>query len=219
MRDRPALKLTRLTVAHNVILTWWSAGMFLVGTYDLLSRWSERGVAEIFCSLDPRAANRGRYPYIVYLFYLSKYYELLDTVILVLKKKKVIFLHWYHHAIVITMVWCWLESGTVYAHQGLLFNTFVHIWMYHYYCLAALGQSVWYKRYITALQIIQFVTAMVLTIIYFWVSFTRGCSAKERIAVVYSTVTNLSFLLLFIQFYRVTYHQGRRPSKESVKKD
>lgn len=34
-----------------------------------------------------------------YIFYLSKYYEFVDTFILVLRKKPVIFLHVYHHAV------------------------------------------------------------------------------------------------------------------------
>lgn len=33
-----------------------------------------------------------------YLNYLLKFYEHLDTYVLILKKKRVIFLHWYHHA-------------------------------------------------------------------------------------------------------------------------
>ena len=42
----------------------------------------------------------------VFIFYLSKYYEFLDTILLVLKKKPLDFLHCYHHAIVPTG--CWL---------------------------------------------------------------------------------------------------------------
>lgn len=41
-------------------------------------------------------------------------------------------------------------------------NTFVHIWMYLYYALAAVGPSVhkylWWKKYLTTLQMVSFKT-------------------------------------------------------------
>lgn len=47
-----------------------------------------------------------------YLFYLSKYYELLDTVFLVLRKRPLNFLHVYHHAIVMPMCWYAINQGS-----------------------------------------------------------------------------------------------------------
>ena len=45
--------------------------------------------------------------YFTYMFYLSKYYELIDTVILALRKKPTIPLHVYHHAIMLFGAWAW----------------------------------------------------------------------------------------------------------------
>ena len=48
----------------------------------------------------------GPMQYCLYIFYTSKFYELLDTVLMVLKKKPLGFLHVYHHTIVLAMYGC-----------------------------------------------------------------------------------------------------------------
>ena len=54
------------------------------------------------------------------------------------------------------MAWGWLEHVQTLQHLGLLFNTGVHVLMYYYYFCRVLGRSVWWKRYLTMLQIVQF---------------------------------------------------------------
>ena len=39
--------------------------------------------------------------------YLVKWYELSDTLFLILRKREIIFLHWYHHAA--TLLLCWIQ--------------------------------------------------------------------------------------------------------------
>ncbi|CAG8460554.1 2614_t:CDS:2 [Funneliformis caledonium] len=102
------------TAAHNLILCLLSAIMFGYAVIDFFHRYQERGIGECFCTSDS-SSNKGRLFYVTYAYYLSKFDELFDTVILVLKKKPIIFLHWYHHAIVILMVWSWLEDANMYA--------------------------------------------------------------------------------------------------------
>ena len=97
----------------------------------------------------------------MYVYYLSKIPELFDTAILALKKvpihvahtrlpylymkKPIIFLHWYHHSIVILMVWSWIQDVSTFAAYGMLANCFIHIWMYAYYGMSSLGMNVWFK--------------------------------------------------------------------------
>ena len=41
----------------------------------------------------------------IFIYCTTKIFECVDTVILILKKKKIIFLHWFHH--IVTMLFCW----------------------------------------------------------------------------------------------------------------
>ncbi|CAG01443.1 unnamed protein product, partial [Tetraodon nigroviridis] len=88
----------------------------------------------------------------------------------ILRKKdsQVTFLHVYHHA---TMIFNWW-LGVKYVAGGQSFfigllNTFVHIIMYSYYGLAAIGphmqKYLWWKKYLTSLQLVQFVMFLLHT--------------------------------------------------------
>ena len=94
---------------------------------------------------------------VIYLFYLSKYYEFFDTFLLYLNGKTPIFLQKYHH---IGAVICW-HLLYVYKVDCLwipsIANSFVHTIMYSYYlgCLLKINQVRFIKKYITSLQLVQ----------------------------------------------------------------
>lgn len=75
-------------------------------------------------------------------------------------------LHVVHHGIMPLSVWPGLKfmPGGHASFFGLL-NTFVHIFMYAYYMLSAMGPKykkyVWWKQHMTTLQMVQFVGIMV----------------------------------------------------------
>lgn len=92
------------------------------------------------------------------VYYYSKYYELLDTILLVLRVKPTSFLHVFHHAVVISMSWLWVDQVQTLQFIGLLANTAVHVVMYYYYYLTVICKSPWWKKYITWMQIVQFVS-------------------------------------------------------------
>ena len=93
-----------------------------------------------------------------YIFYLSKYYELVDTALLMLRGKRVIALHAIHHAF-IPLTMCILFDGGVSVSLVSLsiVNGFVHFVMYGYFLAVDLGFAppLWWKRSITQLQILQ----------------------------------------------------------------
>ena len=85
----------------------------------------------------------------------------------VLRKKndQISMLHVIHHGIMPFSTWV----GVKFTPGGhctffVLLNSFVHVWMYFYYMVAAMGPQykrfIWWKIYLTKLQIVQFMTIM-----------------------------------------------------------
>ena len=69
------------------------------------------------------------------VYYLSKYYELLDTVLQMMRGRPPphFALHVYHHSCVLMMSWAWCEYQQTLQFGGLIFNTAVHVVMYLYF--------------------------------------------------------------------------------------
>ncbi|KAH6935252.1 hypothetical protein HPB50_004821 [Hyalomma asiaticum] len=97
-------------------------------------------------------------------FYVFKLSELADTVFFVLRKKnrQISALHVVHHVVVVWNLWLDVTYGAQ-SHGMFIMclNTFVHVFMYTYYFFAALGPAykrlLWWKKYMTMMQISQFV--------------------------------------------------------------
>lgn len=83
-------------------------------------------------------------------------------------------------------------------------NSYVHVIMYGYYFLTSfkpeLKQSIWWKKYITQVQMAQFS----ILIIYFGVPIFTACQFPKSL-LAFLTVQNLFMLLLFADFYYKAY--------------
>ncbi|CAH1108370.1 unnamed protein product [Psylliodes chrysocephalus] len=142
-----------------------------------------------------------------YYFHLSKYTDLIDTIIFLLRKKysQVSVLHVYHHS---TMpFWTWMcvkynPCGRLTFHA--LLNSFVHIVMYTYYLLSAFGprirKYVWWKKYVTMCQMVQ----LVLTSLHAAQSAIYGCNVFLILSVL-NSVQSTIYLILFWFFYKQAY--------------
>lgn len=89
------------------------------------------------------------------LFTVSKFFELIDTMFMVLKKKKIPFLHWYHHMTVLWFAWDASVHQEPIAVYFCVMNYFVHAIMYFYYFLTSLGWRPKWDFTVTFLQIAQ----------------------------------------------------------------
>ncbi|KAH1009744.1 elongation of very long chain fatty acids protein 7 [Dendroctonus ponderosae] len=141
-------------------------------------------------------------------YFFSKITELLDTVFFVLRKKdsQISFLHVYHHSI--TMVGSWAYLKYLPGEQGVFIgflNSLVHVVMYFYYFLSALGpryqKYLWWKKYMTWMQLTQF------GIMLLYLAFIVVMDCKLPRALTYFFVANVMiFIYLFSDYYRKAYY-------------
>lgn len=154
-----------------------------------------------------------------YLYFLSKFIELLDTVFFVLRKKnnQVTFLHIYHHLSMPFKSWI---TTKYYAGGSMIMipmiNSFIHVIMYTYYLLAGLGPKVqkylWWKKYLTVLQLIQFLTGIIhLTIAL--VRPSEDCNIS-KIYMFGNLLVALLFYFLFNHFYKQAYTKAKKEAAD-----
>jgi len=106
----------------------------------------------------------------VFLHYLCKYLDFTDTLIIVLRKKdeQLSFLHLWHHATIV-VVWGWVvntwptaeEGGSAAYAYGAWINSIIHVIMYGYYGLTAMGIKPPFKKAVTMCQLTQFASCIV----------------------------------------------------------
>jgi len=164
MKNRKPLELRRLLIFYNFFMVIFSAWM----CYELwVSGWGSGysyRCQPVDYSNTPKALRMAR---ACWWYYFSKFIEFTDTFFFILRKKfnHVSLLHVIHHGCMPMSVWFGVRftPGGHSTFFGLL-NTFVHVFMYTYYGMAALGPRyhkwLWWKQYMTTLQMVQFVGIM-----------------------------------------------------------
>ncbi|CAL4130625.1 unnamed protein product [Meganyctiphanes norvegica] len=146
-----------------------------------------------------------------YWYFISKLTDLIDTLFFVLNKKyqNISLLHVIHHAIMpinTYFVIRYMPGG--HSTFMALLNTLVHIVMYTYYGVSAMGPQyrkyLWWKKYLTKMQITQFV----LVIIHESQIAFIDCKVPSAIALWIGSSTAM-FLIFFLDFYMKAYKNGK----------
>jgi len=221
MRNREPFKLANLFIIHNLYLTVISGALLVLYLEQLIPSLWNYGFYNNICG-----SPGWTQPLVLlyYLNYLTKYLEFLDTVFLFLKKKPLTFLHTYHHGATALLCYTQLNGHTSVSWVPIVLNLTVHVVMYWYYFQSARGVRIWWKKYITMLQITQFV--LDLAIIYFagwgYVASTYlpmlphvGSCAGEEWAALSGVAILTSYLVLFIMFYFSTY---KKSAKKAIRR-
>ncbi|KAF3317751.1 hypothetical protein TWF173_009577 [Orbilia oligospora] len=216
MADRKPLRLNALFQIHNVFLTFLSGSLLVLAMEQLIPILLRHGLFYGICNINSYT------PKLVVIYY----FELLDTVFLFLKKKPLTFLHTYHHGATALLCYTQLVGTTSVQWVPITINLFVHVVMYWYYFLSARGIRVWWKEWITRLQIAQFIIDLVFvyfasytyfTSTYFrWMPSAGECAGEEFAAIAGMGILS-SYLVLFISFYLATYKKsGKRAARKSI---
>mmetsp|Transcript_3773 Transcript_3773/g.6247 ORF Transcript_3773/g.6247 Transcript_3773/m.6247 type:complete len:219 (+) Transcript_3773:363-1019(+) len=155
--------------------------------------------------------------FILYVFYLSKILDFLDTVFIILEKrwKQLSFLHVYHHTSIFLFYWLNVNvgyDGDVYV--TILLNGFIHTVMYTYYFVSLHTKDIWWKSALTMCQMVQFVL-MNAQAIYIIATDCRAYPRNITNAYLYYIV---SLLILFAHFFVMSYivRGGKKKSKKSA---
>merc|ERR1719247_602338 len=197
----PVKVRTALVQMYNIAVIAMSFAIFVPTLYFRLR--DAESVRVAYC---PSGPISGGMKACLLAYHLSKYVEYADTALLVLKGKPVGTLHYWHHLVVTFTSWTWYRSEIAWMADGVLFNTFVHCVMYYYYYLAGSGRPPWWKKYVTTLQIVQFVSSFCFLSVWAYFHATVGCRHVRVIAV--AAFFNAWLLFMFINFYSKSYKKA-----------
>ncbi|CAJ2506156.1 Uu.00g002860.m01.CDS01 [Anthostomella pinea] len=119
-----------------------------------------------------------------WLFYLSKFYEVLDTLIILAKGKFSSTLQTYHHAGAMMAMWAGMRYMSAPIWIFVFFNSAIHALMYTYYTVTAFNVRVpnAIKRSLTSLQISQFIIGGSSAMVHSFISYLIPVQSKVSTA-------------------------------------
>ncbi|XP_055705212.1 elongation of very long chain fatty acids protein 7-like [Phlebotomus papatasi] len=207
MLDRKPFNLQRTIIVYNALQVLLNAYIFIESSHIYLQLYDLK-CQPVDYSVTPKTLRLAR---VSYIYCLTKFFDFIDTVFFVLRKKnqQASFLHSYHHAgmAVVCGVLYKFFANSHFILMGII-NSFVHVLMYCYYELAALNpnyrNNLWWKKYITQLQIFQFG----IIFLHLTAGFFSNCGLP-KILVTLLMIQTLFITLMFSDFYYKNYIKKR----------
>ncbi|XP_041358204.1 elongation of very long chain fatty acids protein 5-like isoform X2 [Gigantopelta aegis] len=211
MKNRQPFNLQMFMIVYNLALVGLSIYMFIELFLGIWGADYNLWCASYSTDKSPKDPRENRVARVLWWYFFSKAVELMDTVLMILRKKfeQVTFLHWFHHASMLN-IWWWtmmfIPGGMSWF--GAWLNCLVHVVMYSYYGLSvipSLKQKLWFKKYITTFQLVQFV----ITFVHTFNSLRVGCDFPhwgQNLLAGYMLI----MLTLFSNFYLQTYIKKKK---------
>jgi hypothetical protein len=160
--DPKALWFRASIALHNLGLAVFSAIVAAKSWPVVINHLLEEGIFATYC--DPHGTLWGKYGFghWAIIFYISKYYEFVDTWILVFKGKKPSFLQIYHHTGIAFCMWVGVLSQSSWLIYVVLLNSVIHTLMYTYFLIKTISPTTEIKaaKNLTMAQIGQFFTGI-----------------------------------------------------------
>ncbi|XP_017014441.2 very long chain fatty acid elongase F [Drosophila takahashii] len=212
MKSRKPYNVRNAMLIYNFCQVIMNAVLFVMGTEYLFVQkpYDFRCMKTLPLDHPCKTADR----WFTYFYFLNKVFDLMDTVFFVLRRstKQITVLHVYHHALMVLgvpMVNYFYGPGGQYNTMGYL-NTFVHVVMYAYYFVSAwypqMKDKMWWKQYITKLQVLQFMILFAQAILTMWLN--PGCSFPRTLQYLQIAVST-SMMVMFGNFYYQTYVRAK----------
>ncbi|KAG7299670.1 hypothetical protein JYU34_016662 [Plutella xylostella] len=215
MATRQPYKLNTVLLVYNALQVAYSVYLvFIYARYML-----KHGIITTRC---PKGDDLQQVINEIKPYFIAKHIDLLDTVFFVLRKKdnQVTFLHLYHHTTMVSWTWLHLMYHPTdnFVVVGLI-NSFVHVLMYAYYGIAALGPDyakyIWWKKHLTTVQLIQFI--MVVSNLHFQQKWSP-CPIPGFFHY-FCLFLICSFFALFMRFYFQSYKTQMKMRAEKIREE
>ncbi|EHN01809.1 Elo1p [Saccharomyces cerevisiae x Saccharomyces kudriavzevii VIN7] len=226
LKSYKPLKLTFISQIHNLMLTSVSFLWLVLMLEQMVPIVYRHGLYFAICNVRSWTQPMET---LYYFNYMTKFVEFADTVLMVLKHRRLTFLHTYHHGATALLCYNQLVGYTAVTWVPVTLNLAVHVLMYWYYFLSASGIRVWWKAWVTRLQIVQFMLDLV--VIYFVLyqkivaAYFRNTSLPycgdclgSMTAISAGAAILTSYLFLFISFYIEVYKGSGVSGKKKINK-
>ncbi|OMJ15986.1 Elongation of fatty acids protein 3 [Smittium culicis] len=193
---------TAFVFLHNLFLAVYSGWTFACSFPILADTISKEGFFSGYCDSNFTSWNAGLFQ-LAYLFYLSKFYEIIDTIIILMKGRRSSTLQTYHHSGAIICMYMGVRYCPAAIFYFVIVNSFIHTIMYSYYALTCIGITPPGKQYLTTLQISQFLGGIAYAS---GALIMPGCSNQSQfVATSVNFIYVFPLLYLFVSFAIRTY--------------
>jgi hypothetical protein len=200
---RTSRAFSSAVVVHNAALAVFSAYLFFGSIQVSFQMFANQGFGSL---CDPWTWDHYYIDYWATLFYWSKYYEFLDTWVIIAKsdrygkRAKPSLLQVYHHCGIVVCTWATTVNRAPWAIYTVALNSGVHTFMYSYFLARCLGFGGKMAKYVTTIQLTQFVVGLAMGL------YSYSCSNGElqQVCVVY-LVYVVGLLVLFSDLFRKKY--------------